>query len=272
MIPFNPEEEVIMSIFEAIILGIIQGLTEFLPVSSSGHLVLFQNIMGLTEGALSFNIVVHFGTMFSVIFYYRRKLLDMLRHPFSRFNFLIVLTAVPAGVVGVFFSGFFRNIYTRPSALGFSFLLTTVSLVIAESISQGHRVERDLNVRDSLTVGLAQCLAIFPGVSRSGITISAGLTRGIDRELAAAFSFINSLILIAGATVLEIPELYSQGVDASIGPLIAGFVVSFLTGYVAIAAMVNILKHKSLKPFIVYVGLLSLLVLSDVYLFGIVFH
>ncbi len=258
-----------MTLLEAIVLGIAQGLTEFLPVSSSGHLVLLQKLFGITDHVLAVSVMMHFGTLFSVVVFYRRKILEMLKKPFSRFNILVVLTAVPAALVGILFSDFFDSVYSSGRLLGFSFLLTALILWLSGRSTGSGRKEEALGVADSLTVGLAQCLAILPGVSRSGTTISAGLFRGIDRELAAMFSFLNSIILIAGATALELPDMFSGGIGIPAHILLAGFLVSFATGYAAIAFMVNLLKTRSLRPFSWYVGALGILVLADQFIFRI---
>jgi undecaprenyl-diphosphatase len=263
-----------MELLKVIFLGIIQGLTEFLPVSSSGHLIFFQQLFGMNESALSLDVVLHFGTLFSVLFYYQKRIRVMLKKPFSRYNILIVLTAIPAGIVGVMFSDFFRGIYESANLLGPAFLFTAALLYLSslvepkDTIGHVRKSRESLSIIDVLVIGLMQCLAIFPGVSRSGSTISAGLFRHVDKEIAAEVSFLNSVILILGANILEIPDLVSGTVNIPILHLVMGFLAATLSGYLAITFMIKLLKEYSLRPFAYYVALIGIFVLLD----GAVFH
>ncbi|QRN86240.1 undecaprenyl-diphosphate phosphatase [Clostridia bacterium] len=258
-----------MELLKVILLGVIQGLTEFLPVSSSGHLIIFQQWFGINEAALSLDVVLHLGTLFSVLFYYQKRIRTMLKKPFSRYNMLILLTAVPAGIVGVLFSDFFKSVYASANLLGPAFLFTAVVLYLsslAESkntIGYMGKTRDNVGVLDILFIGLMQCLAIFPGISRSGSTISAGLFRNVNKEIAAEISFLNSIILILGANVLEVPALLSGNINISIVQLFAGFLASALSGYLAISFMIKLLQKHSLRPFAYYVAALGLFILLD---------
>lgn len=258
-----------MELLQVIFLGVVQGLTEFLPVSSSGHLIFFQQWFGMSEAALSLDVVLHFGTLFSVLFYYQKRIRTMLKRPFSRYNMLIVLTAVPAGIVGVLFSDFFDGVYESANLLGPAFLFTALLLVLSSRVEPQGRIGRvqksreSLGVLDVLAIGLIQCLAIFPGVSRSGSTISAGLFRHVDKEVAAEVSFLNSVILILGANLLELPDLMNGSVNIPAVHLVVGFLAAGISGYLAIAFMIKLLRERSLRPFAYYVALLGLFVLLD---------
>ncbi len=163
-----------MSIFQAALLGLVQGLCEFLPVSSSGHLVLLQNIFGITEGALFFDTMLHLGTLFAVVFVYRKTLAEMFHHPFRKYPMFIVLATVPTIVMTLLFRGFIEESYSG-SLLGWGFLVTALLLTVTNSISAkipGKRRIDEMRPTHALLIGVAQGLAVFPGVSRSGSTIS----------------------------------------------------------------------------------------------------
>lgn len=264
-----------MEIIKIILLGIVQGLTEFLPVSSSGHLQFFQEIFQMNDVALSLDIILHFGTLFSVLFYYATRIRRMLEKPLAPYNFLVVLTALPAGLVGVFFADFFRGVFQSASYLGPAFLITSALLFLSDwyekNSTNKKKYRDDLRIKDVLTVGVLQCLAIFPGISRSGSTIAAGLFRDIDKETAAELSFLNSIILILGANLLEIPALFSSSQLISWPLLLLGFISALVSGYVAITVTIRILKKSSFRPFAIYVGFLGLFVLLDGWIFHLIF-
>lgn len=264
-----------MDVIKIILLGMVQGLTEFLPVSSSGHLQFFQEIFQMNEVALSLDIILHLGTLFSVLFYYATRIRRMLEKPLAPYNFLVVLTAVPAGLVGLFFSDFFRGIFQSAVYLGPAFLFTSLILFASDYYEkhspQEKKKRQDLGLKDVLVVGLVQCLAIFPGVSRSGSTIAAGLFRRIDKETAAELSFLNSIILIAGANVLELPALFSSSQSLAWPLLVLGFLVAFVFGYLAIRATIHILKTSSFRPFAIYLAGLGLFVSLDSLFFHLIF-
>ncbi len=267
-----------MEIIKIIFLGTIQGLTEFLPVSSSGHLILFQTWFQMNDSAMSLDIVLHFGTLFSVLLYYRSRIMVLIKKPFSRYNGLLILTAIPAGIVGVFFSDYFRSIYEDARLLGPAFLVTALLLYLSSFDRtwftrqvMTEKTQENLSITDVLWIGLIQCLAIFPGVSRSGSTISAGLFRHINKEVAAELSFLNAIILILGANILEIPSLLQGNASLPLSHLLIGFLVSATTGYLAISFMITMLKKRSLRPFAYYVAVLGIMVMLDGSFFHIIF-
>jgi undecaprenyl-diphosphatase len=270
-----------MSIIEALVLGAIQGITEFLPVSSSGHLVLFQRIFGVSGPALLFDTVVHGGTLAAVFIVLRRDIWDILRRPFQPLTAYLVIATLPAVVVALVFKDIIEEAFASGAFLGFSFLITSALLLLAEFLSRrpggpdssgGLKGKETMNWLDALIIGLLQGLAIIPGVSRSGSTLSGALSRKLDRDFAARFSFLLSIPAILGALVLQLKDL-AQGTgpeamaDGGTGigavPLVAGTLAAALVGFFSIRVLLKIGRERSLFGFAVYTAVLGLLVLVD---------
>lgn len=247
---------------EAFILGMIQGLTEFLPISSTGHLYLGRNLFGLQEAGLMLDTMLHLGTLLAVFVFYKEELLNIIKNPFSKLTYLLIVGTIPAVVIGLVFKDFFDEISKTGVTIGWEFLITGLFLWFADSIKNGYKKMDQISYKDALIIGTFQAAAIFPAVSRSGLTIVAALWRKLDRETAAYFSFLLSTPAIAGAVVLQFFDLFSgQGEEITLSALLVGVVSSALFGYVAVRWMVNYLKKHSLKPFAVYVWVLGLIVL-----------
>jgi undecaprenyl-diphosphatase len=247
---------------EAFILGMIQGLTEFLPISSTGHLYLGRNLFGLQEAGLMLDTMLHLGTLMAVFVFYKEELLNIIKNPFSKLTYLLIVGTIPAVVIGLLFKDFFDEISKTGVTIGWEFLITGFFLWFADSIKNGYKKMDQISYKDAFIIGTFQAAAIFPAVSRSGLTIVAALWRKLDRETAAYFSFLLSTPAIAGAVVLQSADLFSgQGEEITLSALIVGVVSSALFGYVAVRWMVNYLKKHSLKPFAVYVWLLGFIVL-----------
>lgn len=247
---------------EAFILGIIQGLTEFLPISSTGHLYLGRNLFGLQEAGLLLDTMLHLGTLLAVFVFYKDEFIKMIKNPFSKMTFLLIVGTIPAIVIGVLFKDFFDEISKTGVTIGWEFLVTGIFLWFAESIKNGHKKMDQITYKDALIIGTFQAAAMLPAISRSGLTIVAALWRKLDRETAAYFSFLLSSPAIAGAVVLQSLDLMSgKGEEISLSALIVGIVSSAIFGYIAVKWMVNYLKKHSLKPFAVYVWVLGLVVL-----------
>ena len=271
-----------MTIFTAIILGIVQGLTEFLPVSSSGHLVLLQRIFGISEPTLFFNIMVHVGTLAAVVTVLWRDIWAILQKLFQPLTAYLILATIPAVVFALLFKDAIEGAFESGEFLGFAFLVTTVLLTSSELISRRARAGSGLKKAgqmrwlDALVIGLFQAAALVPGVSRSGATISGALFRGIDRDFAARFSFLMSIPVILGALVLEIWDL-SRGTEPATaggigaGAIIAGTISAAVVGFFAVRFMLKIIREKSLFGFAVYTGILGVLVLFDQFVTRIVF-
>lgn len=273
-----------MSYFDAVILGLVQGLTEFLPVSSSGHLVMTQVILGVPQPGIFLEIVLHVATMLSVALVYRQRLVQLLvggirREPDAlRYVGLLALATLPVAIVGFFFRRPIEAAFDRPVVTGLMLILTGVILwstrwtfagprtdaVAASATAASEGPADQPTVRHALAMGMSQVLALLPGISRSGSTIAAGLWTGLSGERAAEFSFLMSLIAIGGAAILQLGDLDTA---ASIdGPLIAGFVAALVAGVAAIKSLVWLIRHQHFHYFAWYVWPVGILFLAYIYL------
>jgi undecaprenyl-diphosphatase len=254
-----------LNILQALILGVLQGATEFLPVSSSGHLVLVPWLLGWEPPGLAFDTVVHWGTALAVIAYFWRDWAALIqaalvalqeREPSQgSLAWFIILGTVPAALIGYLLEGFFEDMFARPAAAAAFLLVTAVLLAASEGLG---RRERDLDALtwlDALLIGLAQALAIFPGISRSGATIAGGLARGLKREPSARFSFLLSTPIILGAGLFKILDLAQEGsLAARIPALVVGFLTAGAIGFGCIHLLLRYLQSRRLYPFAVYCG------------------
>ncbi|WP_407948783.1 undecaprenyl-diphosphate phosphatase [Peribacillus faecalis] len=247
---------------EAFILGLIQGLTEFLPISSTGHLYLGRNLFNLNEAGLLLDTMLHIGTLLAVFVFYKDEFIKILKNPFGKLTWLLVIGTIPAVIVGLAFKDYFDGISKTGATIGWEFLLTGCLLWYAETIQQGRRKMEDIGYGDALFIGSFQAAAIFPALSRSGFTIAAALIRKLDRETAAYFSFLLSTPAIVGAIVLQLGDLLDgQGEQIALSSLAVGILSSAIFGYIAVKWMIQYLKKHSLKVFAVYVWLLGGLIL-----------
>ncbi len=255
-----------MTYFEAIILGIIQGATEFLPVSSSGHLLLIPTLFNLTEPNLNAIAIAHLGTLVAVVAYFysdlwsiftgvisglrRRQLMDSLE---SRLGWYIVVGSIPAVLAGLLFNDFLDSLLARPTTAAFLLIGTGIILVIGEQLVTGDKPISKMTWADSALIGLVQAVALLPGISRSGVTITAGLGRRLDRPSAARYSFLLGVPVIAGAGLLSIVDL-SQAPDVSsqVPLLLVTFTVAAVVGYACIRFLMNWLRQRSLYLFAAY--------------------
>ena len=278
-----------MTVFQAILLGIIQGLTEFLPISSSGHLVLAQKILGISVPTLFFDIVLHCGTLLAVVIALRTDVWNLIRRPFQRITALLVLaTAVTAGIAFAF-KDRIEEAFVSGEWLGPAFLITALALFVSDYISRRpgrKRNDAEIDAIDAVFIGLLQGIAIVPGISRSGFTLSGALSRRLERDLAARFSFLLAIPAILGALLLQIRELYkyqhfqSVNPDATVGflagispiTLIAGTLTAAIVGFGAVTFMLKMIRKRSLAGFGIYTALLGLLVLLDRMIFHVVFY
>jgi undecaprenyl-diphosphatase len=264
-----------MSVLEAIILGAVQGLTEFLPVSSSGHLVLFQRLLGISGPALFFDTLVHGGTLAAVFVVLWPDIWGILRRPFQPLTAYLILGTLPAVAAALIFGERITAAFESGAFLGFAFLITALFLALAEILSKRAgrlRQKEEMTWVDSLIIGIFQAVAVVPGISRSGSTLSASLVRGLNRDFAARFSFLLSIPAILGALVLQIKDL--AGAGGSVGgiggiggfPLAAGTLSAAAVGFFAITFMLKLVRERSLWGFAVYTGILGCAVLADRYL------
>ena len=246
-----------------ILFGILQGLTEFLPVSSSGHLVLFQYFSSSIEKNLSLNIAVHIGTFFTILIYYRKDIIEILRGFIKRNKIygkmvaLILTASVPTALIGLLLKKFIGWTLTDPLIAAFCLVVTGGFLLVSKKIKiQKNRDQGfGLNFKQALIIGTVQGMAVFPGISRSGSTIVAGLFLGMSPGNASRFSFLISLPAILGASLLDFSE--SQN-SLDLFQIVLGILVSFITGLFAISWMVNLTKRIQFKAFAFYVIFVSL--------------
>ncbi len=251
-----------MSMIEAFILGIIQGLTEFLPISSTGHLYLGRHMFNLDEAGLFLDTMLHVGTLLAVIVVYKQELIDIVKYPFGKKSLLLVIGTIPAVIVGLLFNDLFESISKTGITIGWEFIITGVILWMSDNVKSGSKKMKNLSYGDALFIGTFQAAAIFPAISRSGLTIAAGLFRKLDRETAAYFSFLLSIPAIAGGIFLQGLKIAEQNTEAiSFGSLFAATLSSALFGYMAVVGMIQFLKKKSLKIFAIYVWILGTLIL-----------
>ena len=263
-----------MSLLEAILIGIIQGATEFLPISSDGHLVLVPAVFGLTQPDLVLIGLVHAGTLLAILSYFWRDLLAIARaifaglaqrQPFAtadaRLGYFMVLGSIPAAIVGLLAMDFFEEQFGSPPVAAVGLLVTAAFLVAGERLNRGTKTLDRLTWLDTLIIGAFQVLALLPGVSRSGTTIAAGLGRGLDRPTAARFSFLVGLPAIAGAGLLSILDIFSAQGSLPLGHYAAAFVAAAVVGYGCIAFLLNWVKRHTLYPFAIYCAVVGLLYL-----------
>ena len=264
-----------MNLFQSLILGIVQGFTEFLPVSSSGHIVLLQKIFGVSDGTRTFAIVLHLGTLLPVFIVFWRDIWELLKRPFQKYTLLLVIGTVPAVIFALFAGDVIDSLFTTGAYLGVGFLITGILLLYADYISaEGKKQDKDITVLDSAVVGVFQAIAICPAVSRSGATISASLFRKLDKKAAAKFSFMLSIPAILGGAVWEVKNLLSEPESfARIIPLnyIVGFLAAALSGYLAIGFLLKLIQESKLKYFSIYVFILAVFIFADQFLFRIYF-
>lgn len=256
-----------MSVAQALILGAVQGLTEFIPISSSGHLVVVPELLGWSEPGLAFDVWLHVASLLALLAYFAGDLIDLGRgtaagDPAARK--LIVLLAVgtvPAAAAGLLFGSYFEERFTDAKSAALQLLITAVILVAAErslayhdhrSAQQGRRLRpmSDLNPVDAGVIGIAQAVSILPGISRSGATIGAGLFLGVSRDDSARFAFLLAIPALAGAALVKVPDL--SGTSLGLGAGVAGFIGSLVTSYVAIFALIKYLRTNTLYPFAAY--------------------
>ena len=267
-----------MTYFEAIILGLVQGLAEFLPISSSGHLALIQGLFGIEgESVLLFAVLLHVGTLVSVFICYWKDIWELLvelvvtvkdlctgnglrldERPVRKLGVMIIVATIPTGIIGLLFNDIFAGLYSSFVAIGIGFIITGVLMFLAERMGGANRGIENMNFRNALFIGTLQGIAICPGISRSGSTLIGGLTTGLRREFAVKFAFLISIPSILGSVVLEVPDAVKAGLDPGLaGPIVVGMLVAAVSGFVAIKTMIKIVSDKKLSYFSYYVWVLG---------------
>jgi undecaprenyl-diphosphatase len=274
-----------MNIINAIILGIVQGLTEFLPVSSSGHLVLLQKIFKIQEPSLFFDTMLHVGTLIAVLTVLWKDIFEILKKPVQKLTGFLILATIPAVIAALLFKDAIEEIFISAKFLGVCFLITAALLVTAELLSRRNKImtpngennitSEKMNWLHALFIGIMQAFAIPPGISRSGATISGSLFCKLDRDFAARFSFLMSIPAILGAVVMQTKDLIKHGAaeNSSFGTvaIIAGTITSAVVGFFAVKFMLKIIREKSLFGFAIYTGVLGIIILADQLVFRVLF-
>jgi len=255
-------------IIVATLLGLLQGLGEFLPISSSGHLILVQAVFGLEEPEVAFDVMLHLGTLCAVFIFYRQTLFTLIKElrflpgalisparmrtlyhdrPDFRFGLLVLIGSIPTGIIGLALKDILKAHFTSVLSVGLALLVTGLLLRVVGQRGREGREGGEMTIRDALIIGAAQGLAIVPGFSRSGFTICAGLFAGLNRVTSARYSFILSIPAIIGATILELGDIAASRFSAS--EFLIGFAVAAVTGYLALALLIRLLKQNNFTIF-----------------------
>jgi len=272
-----------MTYIEAIVLGLVQGLAEFLPISSSGHLALLQQFFGIEEdNVLLFAVLLHVGTLISVFLVYWKDIWELIvelcitikdiftgkglrieERPVRKLGVMIIIATIPTGIIGIFFNDFFDSLYNSVVPIGIGLLITGCLLILAEKRNNATKRIGEMRYLDAFIVGTVQGIAICPGISRSGSTLFGSLMCNLDREFAVKFVFLMSIPSILGSAVLETPAALEQGMNmADFGPVVVGMIVAAVSGLAAIKGMIKIVSNKKLSYFSYYVWILGALVVG----------
>jgi len=260
-----------MTVFQALVLGILQGLAEFLPISSSAHLALAPWLFHWPDPGLGFDVALHFGTLLAVLWYFRSEWAALIgalvlvigqrgvRTIEERRALFLIVATIPGGIVGLALEKQAESAFRDPRLIAVALIVLGIILWAVDKAARADRPLAALTWKDAILIGVAQCFAIVPGVSRSGSTITAGRALRLDREAAAVFSFLMSMPIIAAAALLKVPQvLRTEGLTT---PLVVGVLASAISGWLAIAALLRFVTHKSYVPFAVYRVLLGAAVL-----------
>lgn len=281
-----------MSLLESIFLGIIQGLAEFLPISSSGHLAIFEKVFGMEEATISFDIFLHLGTLIAVFAVYWKDILRLIvdgcgllidsgfncvefartkkngEEPqyrrvistsYRKFALLVIVSTIPTGIIGIVGKDIVDSASDTLLIPGICLLVTAVLLLIADNVPDGMKTPKKTTMKDAIFIGICQGIATLPGISRSGTTITAGLLCGLRKDFVVKYSFLMSIPAILGAVVLEIPDMGSDLASTGIGCYIAGIVCSAVVGYICIKTMLVVVKNKKFKYFSYYCALVGVI-------------
>lgn len=251
-----------MEIWQAIVLGAVQGFAEFLPVSSSGHLILLQNWFGIEDNVIFYSVMLHLGTLIPVIVVLWKEILELFKKPFNKFWFLVVAT-IPAGIMGIIFSKVFDldALFTdHVWLLSITFTFTAAEMLFSEMRAKKVKMLNPINLKTSFIMGCGQAVGVLPGVSRSGSTITAGCLEKVDKTENANFTFLMSIPIILAAVLLESLDLVQSGggVGIDVLPLLLGILTAMICGYIAIKFMLKIIKKANYKWFSVYLILISI--------------
>jgi undecaprenyl-diphosphatase len=255
-----------MTLWQAIILGVVQGVAEFLPISSSGHLVVLERVFGIDEPGMTFGIVVHLGSLCAVVAVFRHDIVSLIKKPLQKTTGLLIVATLPAVAVGLLFKDAVEAVFSQGAYLALAFAFTGVLLFLADALSRGKKRERDITYADAVVIGCMQAVGIPPGISRSGATITGALACGLSRATAARFSFLLAIIAIAGAGVLEAVGLVGAERVFEASDVLAyavGFVVAAVSSYFSVRLLLALIQRCRLRLFSVYLFLLAAWLLAD---------
>jgi len=273
-----------METIKAIFLGIIQGITEFLPVSSSGHLAILHKLTGIDVGSsLFFDITLHLGTLLAVIFFYRKYIWIIIKsvfasvyslkdtksfkksfmeNPKSKMGILIIIGTIPTGIIGIMIKDYVEGFSAKLNYVGLALIITSMLLLIYEMKKNTKKEIEEFAVKDSIIIGFVQGLAIFPGISRSGSTIAVGKMLGLKKNVATNYSFLLSIPAILGAFLIKLKDVSELKLEINIWIFFIGFITSFVTGYFSLKLLIWLIKKANLKFFVVYcfvMGIVSII-------------
>ncbi len=263
-----------IELLKYIILGIVQGFTEPIPVSSSGHVFILKKLMGITTNDLNFEIVVNFGSLLAILLIYKEDIIRLIKNFFKYFKvkndetkkdfkycWLIVLGSIPVGIVGFLWKDQIETALNNVKIVGISFLLTSLFLFLVRNI-KGVKKDKDLSWKDALVVGLTQVVAVIPGISRSGSTLIGGLFRDLDRDTALRYSFMLYIPVSLGTTLLGFKDLLEmRNIHDLVLPYGLGFIASFIVSFFTLRWFIGVVKKGNLKYFSIYTLILGLLIL-----------
>ena len=243
-----------MTIIQAVISGLVQGVTEFFPISSSGHLALLHNVFGFKQQMLAFDVFLHFGTILSVVIFFRRDISEMLQKDMRLLKF-IVIASIPTFIIGMIFKDIAENFLSMPLVVGYSLIITGLFLLFASIWAIYWKIvrrPRPLGVKNSIAIGIAQGISVLPGISRSGATIGTALIAGLDETEALKFSFLLSIPAVLGANILKVRQIYGNLVSGDTAAFLAGAIAAAVTGFLVIKALFGILRKNLFFLFGIY--------------------
>lgn len=248
-----------MTIIQAVISGLVQGITEFFPISSSGHLALLHNVFGFQREMLAFDVFLHFGTILSVVIFFRRDISEMFQKDMRLLKF-IVIASIPTFIIGLIFKDVAESFFSMPLVVGSSLVITGLFLLFASIWAIYWKIvkrSRPLGVKNSIAIGIAQGISVLPGISRSGATLGTALIAGMDEVEALKFSFLLSIPAVLGANILKVRQIYGNLVSGDAATFLAGAVAAAVTGFLVIKALFSILRKNLFFLFGIYCMLIG---------------
>ena len=268
-----------MGYIEAIVLGLVQGLSEFLPISSSGHLAVLQSLFEINEDkVIFFAVLLHIGTLVSIFVVYHKDIYALIKElfllfkdiftgkglrikerPIRKLGIMIIVSSIPTAIMGLLFSDYIDKIFGSLTVIAICWIITGFILLFSEKLKNNKKEIEGMKYRNAIFIGICQGLAIMPGISRSGSTRGGSLVPGLKREFAVEFAFLISIPAILGSAILEFPKAIKAGIEPStIGPMIVGFLVAAISGYFAITTMIKIVSKHKMRYFSYYVWIIGL--------------